>query len=239
MLFEKFVKQHRIYRFVAYAKEIAIFVAHDKVGVNLSYVFGDQTKLRRIFGVAFVMEDHRLECPDGFAGIIHWSNIVLKTLRLGLSPQIPGGIHSHKHHGGGINWLPVDVANVAATADVIARHVLADTNNVISGGDTSASEVAQSDIVAASRVSARERSCTYRYVEVATAVAQRIITDPHVVTAIDVARTRIETYGGVFDPDGIAGERGWANANIAVAVSVVQERLIANSSVEEAVGVAK
>ena len=41
VLFEKFIEQHRVHRVVAHGVNLAVVVAHNQVGIDLSYLLRD------------------------------------------------------------------------------------------------------------------------------------------------------------------------------------------------------
>jgi hypothetical protein len=56
MLFEKLVEQHRIHLIVAHGVWFSFFVGQHERWIHLCDFFGNQTKLRRVFGVRLVVE---------------------------------------------------------------------------------------------------------------------------------------------------------------------------------------
>ncbi len=118
--------------------------------VHLCHFLGDQTKLRRLFGVVLIVEGHWLECQERFAGLVHRFNIVLEASRRGSGTQLSRGIDSHGKGRGGINRRPVDVVDIAAIANV--RTCTPYSNNIVGRGDRTPRSDAQSDVVAAGAV---------------------------------------------------------------------------------------
>ena len=58
MLFEKLIEQHRVHRLVAHRVRFSFFVGQHQRWIHLCDFFGNQTKLRRAFGVRLVVERH-------------------------------------------------------------------------------------------------------------------------------------------------------------------------------------
>ena len=55
MLFEKFVEQHGVDRFVTHGADFAIPAAEHQMGVYLFYVLGDEAELRAARGINFCL----------------------------------------------------------------------------------------------------------------------------------------------------------------------------------------
>ena len=93
VLFEELVEQHRIHCVVAYGVDLAISVAHHQIRVHVGYFLGNQTKLRRTTSVALVMERHRLERQERFAGFVHRFNLFLEPARGAGGPELTVDIY--------------------------------------------------------------------------------------------------------------------------------------------------
>jgi len=174
MLFEKFVKQHRVHRVVAHGVDLAVLVAHNQIGIHIGYFFGDQAKLRRPASVALVMERHRLERQDGFAGTVHRFDFVFETPRRADRAELTGRVDQDWYGVGICGCNSTNVADKAAVAHV--RTIGADSNNVIGPGDAEASQNPQGNVATTGGVT-----------------KERITTDGRVVAACDVAKKRIAT----------------------------------------------
>src|SRR5882757_5986273 len=97
MLFEKFVEQHRVYRFVAHSVGLALLVASNQIGVNLLHFFGHEAELRDTRGVKLVLvaEGHWLKRQDRFARLVHWLDRVLETVRGDDRAEVTAGIDNN------------------------------------------------------------------------------------------------------------------------------------------------
>src|SRR4029077_14086778 len=126
---------------VAHRVDVAVLVAHHEVGIHSGYVLSDQAELRRVLGVALVMEGHRLERQNRFAGFVHRFNVVLEAARRETSAQFSIGIDKDWNSGGGINRLAEDLADIATVAQV--RTGGADSNNVRGRADATAGSISQ------------------------------------------------------------------------------------------------
>ena len=192
--------------------------------VHLFHFLGDQTKLRRLFGIVLV-EGHWLERQERFAGLVHRFNIVLEASRRGSGAQLSRGIDSHSKGGGGINRRPVDVVDIAAIANVCTR--TPDSNNIVGRGDRTPRSDAQSDVVAAGGVGV-ERTVADGCVAGAGRVAsKRLITVSRVGAADCVVSERFKTVGSVGRACGVAKKRPSASSRISEAAGVARERGIA------------
>ena len=95
MLFEKLVEQHRVHLVVAHGVNLAVLVAHDEVGIYLSYFLGNQAKLRCVFLAVLVVECHGSERQDRFAGIVHRLDVTLESARGRDRPELTVCVHQH------------------------------------------------------------------------------------------------------------------------------------------------
>jgi hypothetical protein len=73
MLFEEFVKQHRVDLLVANGFGMAFPIASDQIGIYFGYFLGDETKgngLGRIV-ILVLTETHKPKRVKHFAGFVH------------------------------------------------------------------------------------------------------------------------------------------------------------------------
>src|SRR5262245_46899954 len=71
MLFEKFVKQHRVHVIVAHAERFALLIANYQLWIHFRHFLSDQTKALCARRIAPVAESHRLEQQNRFAGLVN------------------------------------------------------------------------------------------------------------------------------------------------------------------------
>src|SRR4029077_11065013 len=201
--------------------------------------FGNQTKLRRGFGVRLVVERDWSERHDCFTGFIHGGDVLLEPLRRGYRPQLPAVGHNHWRRRAALRSHAIDVGNPSRVVHVRASGVCADTRDVIGRGDTVASSNAQGGVEAAGGVGI-ERVLTDSRIGVAGAVAlERTKTDSRVADTDGIVFERISSIGGVVIAGGVELERILTGGGVAVAGGVVSERVITIGSVEAAGGVAE
>src|SRR5262249_47736004 len=95
MLFEEFVQEHRVHRFVANAVHFSLSIAKHEIRVYLCYVLGYEAELRSAIRInlLFVPEGNWFEGENRFAGIVHRSDLVLESLRRGRGAKLTVGIN--------------------------------------------------------------------------------------------------------------------------------------------------
>src|SRR6267142_1291078 len=82
VLLEKLLEKHRVYLIVTNTVGFSLFVAHNEIGIHLFHVFSHQTKLLcapRI-DLLLVIKADWFKRIERFAGLLHWLNLVLKSL---------------------------------------------------------------------------------------------------------------------------------------------------------------
>jgi len=81
VLFEEFVKQHRVHRVVAYGVYFAVRTASYQIRAYLFYILGNQPESTRTgwFYLRLVAETHWPEPINYLAGLFYWLDLVLKT----------------------------------------------------------------------------------------------------------------------------------------------------------------
>src|SRR5215475_11895783 len=114
MLFEELVEQHCVYRVVTHRIDLPLIVAHYQVWVHLGYFLGDQAKSSSARIIVLVMECDRFQAQDGFAGLVHWLNVFLETLRGGCRAKFTSVVYYYWCVCSTIYTLPEDLADKAA-----------------------------------------------------------------------------------------------------------------------------
>jgi hypothetical protein len=94
VLFEKLIEQHRVHRFITHGVDPAILITHDEIGIHLGYFLSNQAELRCICLIALVVESHWLKREHGFAGLIHWFDLLLKSPRRTHRAQLAVGVYN-------------------------------------------------------------------------------------------------------------------------------------------------
>src|SRR6266498_1010781 len=207
MLFEEFVQQHRVHRVVAHGVNFTVLVTHYEVGVHSGHFFGDQTKLRYPNLVALVVESHRLESQDGFAGCVHRLNLFLEPARGRGRAELPVDVYQnwqgvgvsgcHPTHSGDkgsrLSTLVADADGIA-----LASHTKgADIDIRVACSEIAAGLRAQGDVAGAGGV-VNERILTNGRVEAADCVAKESeLAGSCVCLAVGIAKERLKTAGGV------------------------------------------
>src|SRR6266542_4228187 len=186
MFFEELIEQHRVHCVVAHGVDLAVLFAHHQVGVHRSHFLSDQTKLRRVFGVALVVEHHWLERQDRFASFVHWLDLLLEPARGADRAKLAGGVDQHWYGVGILRLYFANVADKAGVTHVRTCHSEANTDNVTGVSYSAASCNAQGRVLDAHGV-ANERTRT----------------DGRVASALGVGSERTNTVGGVVDADGV------------------------------------
>src|SRR6266542_716052 len=128
MFFEELIEQHRVHCVVAHGVDLAVLFAHHQVGVHRSHFLSDQTKLRRVFGVALVVEHHWLERQDRFASFVHWLDLLLEPARGADRAKLAGGVDQHWYGVGVLRLYVANIADKAGVAHVRTRHREANTD---------------------------------------------------------------------------------------------------------------
>src|SRR5947208_11499830 len=144
MFFEKLGEQHRVHRVVADRVWLALLTPLVQVRVHFLHLFGYETELRDASRVKLVLiaEDHRLECKDRFARVVHGLDFLLKASRRGDRPEMASGIDPHR--GTRSERRPKNPSNIS----IRLRATHAEPDCVYLTCDTS---VADLDIIAARR----------------------------------------------------------------------------------------
>src|SRR5947208_1789296 len=97
MLFEELVEQHRVHGVIAHTVGFSFLIADHQIGIHLFYVFSHEAEPRDAIWVDLflIMEGDWLQREDGFAGFIHWLDLVLETLRGGYRAEASGAIYNN------------------------------------------------------------------------------------------------------------------------------------------------
>ncbi len=170
MFLQELVEQHRVHRVITHSVNLAIGIAHYQVRVYFGHFLGDQTKFGPTRVVALVMEGHRLERQDCFAGLFHRCNLFFVPSRGTDRAELAGRVDQHWN---GVGLYRCDATNVANKAAVVhVRTQAADTDNITGRGDSLASERAQRGVVGAVGVG-RERTITQTSVAATGGVAKK------------------------------------------------------------------
>src|SRR6266508_5888277 len=180
MFFEELIEQHRVHCVVAHGVDLAVLFVHHQVGVHRSHFLSDQTKLRRVFGVALVVERHWLERQDRFADAVHRFNLLLEPARGADRAELAGGIDQYWYGVGILRLYFANVADKAGVTHVRTCHSEANTDNVTGVSYSAASCNARGRVLDAHGV-ANERTRT----------------DGRVGSAGGVAKERFKTVGRV------------------------------------------
>src|SRR6266508_3207808 len=198
MFFEELIEQHRVHCVVAHGVDLAVLFAHHQVGVHRIHFLSDQTKLRRVFGVALVVEHHWLERQDRFASFVHWLDLLLEPARGADRAKLAGGVDQYWYSIDVLRLYAANVADKAAVAHVRPRHSEANTDNVTGVSYSAASRNAQGRVLDAGGV-ANERTRTDGRVGSADGVAkERVKSGGRVGIANDVVRERRIAGGRVL-----------------------------------------
>src|SRR6266540_1545401 len=256
MFFEELIEQHRVHCVVAHGVDLAVLFAHHQVGVHRSHFLSDQTKLRRVFGVALVVEHHWLERQDRFASFVHWLDLLLEPARGADRAKLAGGVDQYWYGIDVLRLYAANVADKAAVARVRTRHSEANTDNVTGVSYSAASRNAQGRVLDAGGV-ANERIKTGGRVGIANGVVRerriaggRVLgtfcvgkkcerSISSVVGADGITRERINTGGRIVTAFGVAKKRIRTGGRVAVAGGIVLERRITVGRIAKAGGVAQ
>src|SRR5262249_59976458 len=101
MLFEELIQQHRVHLLVSDCLRFSFFVEQYQGRVHPGYFLGDQTKARRVFWVALVVEGHWPERKDHFTGLAHGVNVPLEPCRGLHGTKLAGGVNKYRATRGG------------------------------------------------------------------------------------------------------------------------------------------
>src|SRR5437660_10593572 len=110
MLFQKFIEQHRVYRFVADGHDFSIFAAHYQIRINLLYFFSYQAELWNTvwINILFVAERHWCERKYRFARLVHGLDVLLEAGRGGGGTELTVRVY---YHGASTDRRPEDAGN--------------------------------------------------------------------------------------------------------------------------------
>src|SRR5437899_7676810 len=99
MLFEKFVKQHRVHCFVAHAVRSSLIVTGHEIRIYLFYFLCHKTELWNALGVKVVLvtERHRFERENRFARLVHRLDLLLVTIGGKDRAEVTVGIDYHSY----------------------------------------------------------------------------------------------------------------------------------------------
>src|ERR1043166_4292679 len=113
MLLEKFVEQHRVYRFVAHSVRLAVLVAGHQLRVHFFHVLSHKAELRDSLRVklALVAEGHRLQRENRFAALIHRFHCFLEACRGDCGTKMTVGIDYDSYSAG--NCDPTNPGDIA------------------------------------------------------------------------------------------------------------------------------
>src|SRR6266498_3506068 len=254
MFFEELIEQHRVHCVVAHGVDLAVLFAHHQVGVHRSHFLSDQTKLRRVFGVALVVEHHWLERQDRFASFVHWLDLLLEPARGADRAKRAGGVDQYWYGIDVLRLYAANVADKAAVAHVRTRHSEANTDNVTGVSYSAASRNAQGRVLDAGGV-VKERVKSGGRVGIANDVVRerriaggRVLgtfcvgkkcerSISSVVGADGITRERINTGGRIITAFGVAKKRIRTGGRVAVAGGIVLERRITVGRIAKAGGV--
>ena len=151
MLFEEFVKQHRVHLIVAHGIRFSFLVAHDQIGIYVFHIFGHKTKLR--FAIAFrinpplITKANWLERKERLAGFVDWLDFIFEPAGRGTGAEPAVRIHEHSDASG--RCRAKYVPDIATIGDVVTSG--SDANNVAGAGDIIAGLKAQGRVVVAER----------------------------------------------------------------------------------------
>src|SRR6266511_2615102 len=239
MFFEELIEQHRVHCVVAHGVDLAVLFAHHQVGVHRSHFLSDQTKLRRVFGVALVVEHHWLERQDRFASFVHWLDLLLEPARGADRAKLAGGVDQYWY---GIDVLRLYAANVAdkqAVAHVRTRHSEANTDNVTGVSYSAASRNAQGRVLDAGGVANERTRTDGRVGSAGGVVKERVKTVGRVGIANDVVRERRIAGGRVLGTFCVGKKCERSISSVVGADGIAQELLNTGGRVAAAFGVAR
>jgi hypothetical protein len=236
VLFEKLVEQHRIHLVVTHAVEFAFLVACHQVRIYVGDFLGDQTKSRAALFVVLVVEGHWFERQDGFAGFVHWFDIVLEASGRGQGAHLSIDVNGHGEVVRIKRFLENE-ADIATVGHVDASNT--DTNLVAGCNHIGTGVDAQGDVVVARSV-VSERANTYSRVVraglielerhntcsgiIVAVAAKRRLPGSGVVVAGGVAKKCTTARGRVVDATRVAKERKAPSRGVAVGGRVTLER---------------
>ncbi len=147
MLFEKFVEQHRVHRFVAHCLGLAFLIPSDQVGIHFFHVLGNESKHNGAIGfnLLFIMEGDRFKRQDGFAGLVHGLDLLLEPARghKGADFVIGVNVNRSARCDRGVNVF--DSGGVALARN--SQDPVADTNIATAGGEKIAGIEPQCDVI--------------------------------------------------------------------------------------------
>src|SRR5262249_14458166 len=98
-------------RVIANSINFTVLFAHDQIRVHSGYFFGNQTKLRRLCGVALVVEGYWLKRQNCFARFIHGFDLVLEPPRRAGRAELPRRIYQDWYSVRVCRCSPADAGN--------------------------------------------------------------------------------------------------------------------------------
>src|SRR5574338_229674 len=126
---------------------MSLRIASNQVGADLRHVLCNQTETERTsrIDLALIEEGHRFEREDGFAGFIHWSDLLLETPRGRERPDLVVRIDVNRP---AIRDRSIDVADASGVAVTGAtRHARTNADIPTAAGQGVARIRAQPDII--------------------------------------------------------------------------------------------
>src|SRR6516165_3505947 len=162
MLFEKFIEQHRVHRFIADGVGLSLLVAGYQVGIYLFHVLGHEAKLRNPIGVKLflVPKRHWFQRQDRFARFVHWLNRFLETRRGDNGAEFTGAPNDDSYparHGCPRNARDEGARLRSALADAdglrfTSDTVITDIDIIAPRSERRSSRNADGDVIAASGI---------------------------------------------------------------------------------------
>ncbi len=213
MLFEELVEQHRVHRVVPHCERLSVLIAQHQSGIHLCDFFRDQTKLRCVLCIAFVVKGDWPESKEHATSVLHTGDVLFKPLRGGYDTQLSAVGHNDRR---GIATLCSHAPNVAdpgTVVDVRTNNTVAETHDIKAGTDPFAGECAQRDVGTAGGVG-KARAIAQRSVAVASGIAAERI-PPHA----DVERARVNL------------KRITAYRSVGVAPAIIRKRFVTDRRV--------
>ena len=120
VLFKELVKQHRVHSVIAHRVRFSFLVGQHEPWIHLCDFLGDQTKLRRAFGVRLVVERDRLS--DMIASLLrfHRHDLFLNRSEEAAIPSCPWG-HDNWRSGATLSRINVTDKAAALTSHQVHR----------------------------------------------------------------------------------------------------------------------
>src|SRR3984893_15036369 len=248
VLFEEFVEQHRVYRFVAHGVNFALAVVSHQVGIDLFYLLGHEAELRDAVWIKLMLvaEGHRFQRQDRFARFVHRLDLVLESLRGRRHPKLTAGAYNNccacNRYSMNASNKCGGVRSCRADADVVGlscRALAADVDVVTPRGQVVTRYGARGDVVAPRGVVV-ECSKTDGHVEVAGCVPyKRTIAAGCVVRPDGIVSECVNTGRRVFTAGRVTKKGKTAGGRVVAAGGVATECIITVGRVEVAGGVAQ